>query len=83
MTKACVGFSYDSLLKDCWLSAAPWSKVPPTGGFHDSKMACQKKGVNGGFIVFIKFFNTLTCDVAQHNMLFSVCLLFVLNSPLV
>jgi len=47
MTKGCIGFDYDNLLKDCWLSKTPWSKVPPTGGlFAKTKISCQKNGVH-------------------------------------
>merc|ERR1712003_468182 len=47
MTKGCIGFDFDHLLKDCWLSKTPWSKVPPTGGLLAlTKTTCQKNGVH-------------------------------------
>lgn len=47
LTKGCIGFDYDNLLHDCWLSKTPWSKVPPTGGLLAvTKMSCQKNGVH-------------------------------------
>jgi len=47
MTKGCIGFDFDNLTKDCWLSKTPWSKVPPTGGLLAlTKITCQKSGVH-------------------------------------
>merc|ERR1712072_718053 len=47
LTKGCIGFDYDNLRHDCWLSKTPWSKVPPSGGlFAVTKMTCQKNGVH-------------------------------------
>lgn len=44
MTKGCIGFDFDTVSKDCWLSKTPWSKVPPTGGvLAMNKMTCTRK----------------------------------------
>lgn len=40
--KGCIGYDYNSLLKDCWLSATPWFKVAPTGGLLNAPQPFMK-----------------------------------------